>query len=120
MISGVGCLSTILILLARRRRLDLESLSVTLDDGGGSGGEGERRGVIRIRSDEDPEALEEAVRLAERSCPPELLRTRSGDELEVEVQVEKLSRPLRGASRSGPGSPRGARRGTRPAPGQDP
>ena len=64
---------TILVILARRRRLQLDSVTVLLDDGGKADRAVGMLATVRIVSEEDPGTLEEAVSGAARACPTELL-----------------------------------------------
>ena len=90
LLSLAGCITTIFMLVARKRRLEVQGLNVAL--------EGERprgaptivgvRGTLRVRTRADPEEVETALRLTLRTCPVGVLFDRAKIPVDVQCVVE--------------------------------
>ncbi|MCI4360358.1 MAG: OsmC family protein [Thermoplasmata archaeon] len=89
--SLAGCIVTILLLVARRRRLPIEGIRVHLeaDRPAGAPTVASVDGTVSVRSTGEREEVETAVRLTVRSCPVGVLFERAGIPLRLRVVVER-------------------------------
>jgi len=85
-----GCISTIFALVARRRRLAFEALTVGLEAERPEGAPtiARVRGTVRVRTHSSPEEVATALRLTLRSCPVGVLFEKAGIPVEVVPIVE--------------------------------
>jgi putative redox protein len=85
-----GCISTIFALVARRRRLAFEALTVGLEAERPEGAPTitRVRGTLRVRTHSSPEEVATALRLTLRTCPVGVLFEKAGVPVEVVPIVE--------------------------------
>jgi putative redox protein len=86
-----GCISTIFALVARRRRLAFEALTVGLEAERPEGAPTitRVRGTLRVRTHSSPEEVATALRLTLRTCPVGVLFEKAGVPIEVVPIVER-------------------------------
>jgi putative redox protein len=100
LLSLAGCVSTIFALVAHKRRLEYQGLSVAL--------EAERpehaptitkvHGTVRIRTRAPPSEVDTALRLTVKTCPVGVIFERAGIPVEIRpIVVPPASTPVAGA-----------------------
>jgi len=89
-LSLAGCISTIFVLVARRRRLAFEAMTVGLeaerDDGAPT--ISRVRGTFRLRTKASAEEVATALRLTLKTCPVGVLFEKAGIPVEITSFVE--------------------------------
>ena len=96
-LSFAGCISTIFLLVAERRRLEVESLRVELDAERAKGARTITavRGEVWIASPSAVEEVETALRLTVRTCPVGALLEQAGVRVSVVPHVAgRIVEPL--------------------------
>jgi putative redox protein len=90
-LSLAGCITTIFALVARRRRLVLQGMTVALEADRPPGSPTITRvhGTLRVRTKADPAEVETALRLTLKTCPVGVLFERA--QIPVEVTPIVLS-----------------------------
>jgi putative redox protein len=85
LLSLAGCISTIFALVARRRRLDYQGLSIALeaDRPRGAPTITAVHGTLRLRTKASLVEVETALRLTERTCPVGVLFAQAGIPVEI-------------------------------------
>jgi len=88
-LSLAGCINTIFVLVARRRRLAFQGLTVALEAERPEGAATITRvhGTLRIRTRATPADVETVLRLTLRTCPVGVLFEKAGIPVEVTAMV---------------------------------
>jgi putative redox protein len=89
--SLAGCIVTIFALVAARRRLTYDALSLDLDAGRPKGAPtiAGVRGVLRIRTNADSDEVATALAITQRTCPVGVIFERAHIPVELQVAVER-------------------------------
>jgi len=84
-LSLAGCITTIFALVAKRRRLEFQGMSIALDAERPRGAPTITRvqGTFRLRTKEDASSVETALRLTVRTCPVGVLFEKAGIPVEI-------------------------------------
>ncbi|MGP8078462.1 MAG: OsmC family protein [Thermoplasmata archaeon] len=94
-LSLAGCITTIFALVARRRRLAIQGMTVALEAERPRGAPTITRvhGTLRVRTRADPSEVETALRLTLKTCPVGVLFEKAQIPVEVTAIVQSPSVP---------------------------
>ena len=95
LLSLAGCVSTVFALVARKRRLDFQGLSVALEAERPAGAPTFTavHGTLRIRTRATLPEVEAALRLTIKTCPVGVIFERAGIPVEIRPIVAPMSSP---------------------------
>jgi putative redox protein len=87
-----GCVTTIFALVARRRHLSFQGMSIALEAERPDGAPtiARVRGTLRLRTEAPQDEVATALRLTLRTCPVGVLFEKAGVPVEVSPVVERL------------------------------
>jgi uncharacterized OsmC-like protein len=89
-LSTAGCITTIFALVAKRRRLEFQGMSIALQAERPKGAPTITRihGTLRVRTKADPAEVETALAITLKTCPVGVLLARANVPVEVGAIVE--------------------------------